>query len=209
VHDRVQIPGMNTSRSTPRVRLMTFAILCCIVAVAVSERPTFPGAAGALAGFGGFVLVSVAALGRLWTSLFIAGRKDATLVQSGPYAACRHPLYTLSLVAMFGLGLATRSLVLLVALVALAVVLHLRAIRAEDAALEASHGDPARQYRAQVPALLPDLSRYSVPETLVIQPRVVWKAVIDAGSLLLAFALVQAAHLLQHAGAIATWLRLP
>jgi protein-S-isoprenylcysteine O-methyltransferase Ste14 len=200
---------MNTSRSTPRVRLMTFAILCCIVVVATAERPTFPGAAGALAGFAGFVLVAVAALGRLWTSLFIAGRKDATLVQSGPYAACRHPLYTLSLVAMLGLGLATRSVVLLVALVTLATALHLRAIRAEDARLEASHGDSARRYRAQVPALLPDVSRYSVPETLVIQPRVVWKAVIDAGSLLLAFALVQAAHVLQHSGAIAPWMRLP
>ena len=63
--------------------------------------------------------------------------------------------------------------------------------------------------RTKVPALLPDLSRYSVPETLSIQPRVVWKAVLDATSLLLAFALVQAAHALQLAGVIAPWVRLP
>jgi protein-S-isoprenylcysteine O-methyltransferase Ste14 len=188
---------------------MALAILGCALLVAVAERPTFSAAAGEVAGFAGFVLVTVAALGRLWTSLFIAGRKDATLVQAGPYAACRHPLYALSLIAMLGIGLATRSLVLLLALLLLASVLHLRAMRVEDALLEATHGDAARRYRAQVPALLPDLSRYSVPETLSIQPRVVWKAVLDAASLLLAFALVQAAHALQLAGVIAPWVRLP
>jgi protein-S-isoprenylcysteine O-methyltransferase Ste14 len=188
---------------------MALAILVCAVAVAVSERPSFSATAGAVAGLAGFVLVTIAALGRLWTSLFIAGRKDATLVQTGPYAACRHPLYTLSLVAMLGLGLATRSLVLLAALLLLATVLHLRAMSIEDALLAAAHGDAARRYRAEVPALLPDVSRYSVPATLLIQPRLVWKAVLDAASLLLAFALVQSAHALQLAGVIAPLIRLP
>jgi len=200
---------VNNSRSTPRVRLMALAVLACIVLVALTERPTFPGPVSGLVGFVGFVLVAVAALGRFWTSLFIAGRKDATLVQVGPYAACRHPLYLLSLLGMLGLGLATRSVVLLLALVGIAAVLHLGAMRAEDALLESTHGAAARRYREQVPALLPNWSRYAVPELLEIQPRVVWKAVVDAGSLLLALALVQAAHVAQHAGTIAPLWRLP
>ena len=188
---------------------MAMAIVACIVLVALTERPTFTGFASGLVGFLGFVLVAVAALGRLWTSLFIAGRTDATLVQVGPYAACRHPLYLLSLVGMIGLGLATRSVVLLLALAGISVLLHFGAMRAEDSLLESTHGAAARRYREQVPALIPDGSRYSVPELLEIQPRVVWKAVLDAGSLLLALALMQAAHGLQHAGAIAPWWRLP
>ena len=188
---------------------MAMAVVACIVLVALTERPTFTGFASGLVGFLGFVLVAFAALGRFWTSLFIAGRKDATLVQVGPYAACRHPLYLLSLIGMIGLGLATRSVVLLLALVGMAALLHVGAMRAEDALLESTHGEAARRYREQVPALIPDWSRYSVPELLEIQPRVVWKAVLDAGSLLLALALMQAAHLLQHAGAIAPWWRLP
>jgi protein-S-isoprenylcysteine O-methyltransferase Ste14 len=188
---------------------MALAVLACIVMVALTERPTFTGPASSLVGFVGFVLVAVAALGRFWTSLFIAGRKDATLVQVGPYAACRHPLYLLTLLGMLGLGLATRSVVLLLALVGIAAVLHLGAMRDEDALLESTHGGVARRYREQVPALIPDWSRYAVPELLEIQPRVVWKAVVDAGSLLLALALVQAAHVLQHAGFIAPLWRLP
>ena len=188
---------------------MAMAIVACIVLVALTERPTFTGFASGLVGFLGFVLVALAALGRLWTSLFIAGRKDATLVQAGPYAACRHPLYLLSLVGMIGLGLATRSVVLLLALAGMSALLHVGAMRAEDALLESTHGAAARRYREQVPALIPDGSRYSVPELLEIQPRVAWKAVLDAGSLLLALAVMQAAHGLRHAGAIAPWWRLP
>ena len=205
----MQPDPVNNSRSTPRVRLMAMAVVACIVLVAFTERPTFTGFASGLAGFLGFVLVALAALGRFWTSLFIAGRKDATLVQAGPYAACRHPLYLLSLVGTFGLGLVTRSVVLLLALTGIAALLHAGAMRAEDALLENMHGAAARRYREQVPALIPDRSRYSVPELLEIQPRVVWKAVLDAGSLLLALALLQAAHGLQHAGAFAPWWRLP
>ena len=209
MHGRVQPDPVNRSRSTPRVRLMALVVIACVVLVALTERPTFLGLASGLAGFLGFVLVGVAALGRFWTSLFIAGRKDATLVQVGPYAACRHPLYLLSLIGMLGLGLVTRSVVLLLALVGIAALLHLGAVRAEDALLEQVHGDAARRYREQVPALIPDWTRYSIPELLEIRPRVVWKAVVDAGSLLLALALMQAAHLLQHAGIIAPWWRLP
>jgi protein-S-isoprenylcysteine O-methyltransferase Ste14 len=188
---------------------MALAVVACVVLVAFTERPTFPALAGSVAGFLGFVLVGVAALGRFWTSLFIAGRKDATLVQVGPYAACRHPLYLLSLIGMLGLGLATRSVTLLLALVGVAALLHRGAMRAEDALLEQLHGDAARRYRDQVPALIPDWTRYAVPELLEIRPRVVWKAALDAGSLLLALALVQAAHLLQHAGLLTPLWRLP
>lgn len=201
---------MNVSRSTPRVRAMAAGILACVALVAVSSRPWL--GAGGLAdvvGLAGFALVVVAALGRLWTSLFIAGFKDESLVQDGPYAACRHPLYLLSLVGALGLGLATRSLALATALMAYTAMLHTRALRAEDAMLLLRHGDAARDYQARVPALWPDFARYTVPETAVIRPRLVWKAVLDAGSLLLAFAMIQAAHALQSAGVTPAWLRLP
>jgi protein-S-isoprenylcysteine O-methyltransferase Ste14 len=196
------------SRSTPRVRLLTLAVALCIVVVAVAERPLLQGAGSPLTAGAGFALVVVAALGRAWTSLFIAGSKDVDLVRAGPYAACRHPLYALSLVGTLGLGLGTRSVALTAALVALAAWLHHRAAAAEDALLESIHGDSARAYRASVPALLPDWSKYEVPGTLEIQPKVAWKAFLDAASLLLAFALVDLAHVLQVAGVTPTLLRL-
>ncbi len=196
------------SRSTPRVRVMTLAVLSCILAVSVSQRPLLPGIAGTVAALAGFVLVVLAALGRAWTTLFIAGSKDTALVRIGPYAACRHPLYALSLLGMLGLGLATRSVVLTAGLVALAWLLHRRASVAEESRLEALHGASARAYRADVPAWLPDGSRLALPEHLDVVPRLAWKGFLDAGALLLAFAIVDLAHVLQTAGVTPVLLRL-
>jgi len=47
------------------------------------------------------------------------------------------------------------------------------------------------------------------PETLEIRPRVLWKAFLDAGSLLGLYALLRAADALQRAGVTPTWLTLP
>jgi protein-S-isoprenylcysteine O-methyltransferase Ste14 len=189
---------------------MAAAILCCIATVAVAERPWLGNAlAATVAAAAAFTCVVIAALGRIWTSVFIAGFKDATLVRSGPYSACRHPLYALSLVGMLGLGLAMRSLALTGVLFAVAVLTHARAIRAEEALLAAHHGDEAQDYRDKVPALLPRLSLYSVPETLEVRPRVLWKAFLDAGSPLPAYGLIQAAHAAQVAGVTPALLRLP
>lgn len=196
------------SRSTPRVRLMALAVVLAIALVACSDRPLLAGLWSALAAGIGFVFVVLAALGRAWTSLFIAGYKDARLVRTGPYAACRHPLYALSLLGMAGLGLGTRSLTLTAALLVVAWALHRRAMAAEDALLEATHGEAARAYRASVPALWPRWSTYEVPPSLEIRPPVVWKAFVDAASLLLAFALVATAHMLRMADVTPALLRL-
>jgi protein-S-isoprenylcysteine O-methyltransferase Ste14 len=196
------------SRSTPRVRLMTLAVVAVIVLVAFSTRPLLVGPWSAVAAALGFVLVVVAALGRAWTSLFIAGFKDTQLVRTGPYATCRHPLYALSLLGMTGLGLASRSLTLTAALLAVGWMLHRRAIAAEDTLLEATHGEAARAYRANVPAWLPRWTRHALPVSLEIRPPVAWKAFVDAAALLLAFALVDLAHVLQVAGVTPAILRL-
>lgn len=41
----------------------------------------------------GIMSVGVAILGRLWCSLYIAGRKDRILVVHGPYSLSRNPFY--------------------------------------------------------------------------------------------------------------------
>jgi protein-S-isoprenylcysteine O-methyltransferase Ste14 len=181
---------MSTSASTPRLRA-TLAWYIALVAATAANAP------GVLASVGGVwivvlatVLVGTSALGRIWCSVFIAGRKDAELVTQGPYAACRHPLYGLSLVGGAGLGVASGSLVLAGATLLLLAVLFARAIRAEEALLAQIHGPAFESYCRTTPALWPDLSRRGVPERLEVAPRVFWKAFLDGGSVLLLLALL-------------------
>jgi protein-S-isoprenylcysteine O-methyltransferase Ste14 len=200
---------MSTSRSTPRLRVTALLLIATIAIVAVSERDLCRGTAGELMQLAGLACITCAALGRIWTSTFIAGYKDESLVRDGPYASLRHPLYALSMLAMAGAGLATRSVVITVGLVAAFGLIYSRAAAREDQFLAQVHGDSFAAYARHVPAFWPRRDSYRVPESLEVRPRVFWKAFLDAGSLVGLYVLLRVADLLQLQGITPTWLVLP
>lgn len=79
----------------------------------------------------------------------------APLVTEGAYGRCRHPLYQSLLVCSLGVVVLLGSLLHLGLLVALAVVLGLKA-RREELRLEVLHPDYAA-YRQRTPAIIPHL----------------------------------------------------
>ena len=127
---------MTESPSTPRLRA-TFAIYLALVAATplVGPREIASGLSHLL-GIAGFACVTLACLGRVWCSLFIAGHKDETLVTSGPYACCRHPLYSFSILGALGMGFASKSLLLGAAVVLLVAGLVTYAASCEEQFLE-------------------------------------------------------------------------
>jgi protein-S-isoprenylcysteine O-methyltransferase Ste14 len=200
---------MTTSRSTPRLRLTAMVLAGLLLLVATTERRWAQGLAGQLLQLGGFACVACAALGRVWTSVFIAGFKDQRVVRSGPYSQLRHPLYALSLIAMLGVGLTSRSLAIAIALPVLSAALYLRAARAEDLHLAAVHSRVFEEYRRAVPSFLPRARGEPLPDSLEIRPRIFGKAFLDAGSLLGYWGLLQVADLLQQSGITPTLLSIP
>ena len=200
---------MTTSRSTPRLRLTALALATLLVLVAISERTLAVGLAGLWLQLGGLLCVAAAALGRVWTSVFIAGFKDSQLVRRGPYARLRHPLYALSLLAMLGIALTTRSAMLGATLLVLSAVQFAIAARAEDSLLGERYGADFARYAAAVPAFLPGGLRGDVPDSLEVRPRVLWKAFVDAASLFGYWTLLVAADALQRSGRTASWFTLP
>ena len=117
---------MASSRSTPRLRLTAGLLALLLVVVAISERRFATGLVGEALQLAGLGCVACAALGRIWTSVFIAGFKDQLLVRSGPYAVVRHPLYALSMLAMLGLGLTTGSITITLAMLGIAIYIWFR-----------------------------------------------------------------------------------
>ena len=57
----------------------------------------------------GLFFISVGALGRIWSSLFICGHKSVEIIDQGPYSAVRNPLYLFSFVAVIGIALSTEN----------------------------------------------------------------------------------------------------
>jgi protein-S-isoprenylcysteine O-methyltransferase Ste14 len=158
------------------------------------------------------VLVGVGTLGRMWCSMYIAGRKKSQLVTTGPYGMCRNPLYFFSLLGAVGLGCATGTLTI-PAIIAVAFALYYPGtIKGEEAELAKRHGEPFQQYLKSVPAFFPKLSLLQEPEKYEVNPitfrkhlgSVVW-FIWALGILPILMALI---HQLQGKGILPTWLSL-
>ena len=200
---------MTAIASLPRIRLTQSLYLLALALIAVSDGRSLRGACALLAQSAGFGLVVVAVLGRLWTTLFVAGRKEEQLVRAGPYARCRHPLYLCSVIGALGIGLTSLSLALSIALPLLVAAIVVWAARDEDAALLAAHGDAWRRYRDSVPAFRPGQSRWPTPQSVAVPPVIYRKAFLDAASFLGLWLLVLLVEALRASGAWQALFRLP
>lgn len=193
---------MAVSSSTPRIRLTQALYVGLLLAVALSGGRTFEAAAGLAAQAAGFALVVAGTLWRMWASVFIAGRKDVELVEAGPYARCRHPLYFGSLVAASGLGLSTRSLTLAIAVPLSMAALAALAMRREERLLAGLFGSQWQGYRRRVPALWPRSGRIPATVRRDIDVEVYFKAFLDAATVFGLWLLVVALDGLR---AMGTW----
>lgn len=200
---------MTTSGSTPRIRLTQALYLLVLALVATSDGRRLQGSSALLAQSAGFLLVVAAVLGRLWITLFIAGRKDEQLVREGPFARCRHPLYLGSIVGAIGIGLTTLSLTLAIVLPLIIGAIAFTAARREDAVLLAAHGEAWREYHDSVPGFWPRWSHGRMPESVTVPPRIYRKAFLDAASFLALWLLVVLLENLRATGAWQALFSLP
>jgi protein-S-isoprenylcysteine O-methyltransferase Ste14 len=92
-------------------------------------------------------------LGRMWSGR-ITLKQDHSLVQRGPYALARHPIYTGLLVALLGTTLARPTGAALLGFVILTVGLVLK-LRQEERLLAGHFGVAYASYRQRVKGLIP------------------------------------------------------
>ena len=200
---------MTRSASTPRVRLTLCYFLALLAAAAFCAPRAGSAAWLATTQIAALLLIALACLGRIWCSVFIAGRKDAAIVIDGPYALVRHPLYVLSFVGGIGLSLATASLSLIALTAIVLAVLFGRAARREELWLGAHHREAWALYAATTRRWRPDFAKWSLPPSAPVNPAVLWKAFVDAGAFFLLYALMLAAIALREAGVLPTLAVLP
>src|SRR5436305_2237356 len=79
-----------------------------------------------------FLLLLIGAIGRVWVSAYISGRKTVELVTDGPYSITRNPLYFFSFVAYLGAGLAFEKVTMAIAFGMFFFLTHWTTIRTEE-----------------------------------------------------------------------------
>jgi len=182
-----------------------------VLALALVSRPAWGTEPRAAIAFetAGFALLLLAALGRLWTTAFIGGRKRSVLVTEGPYSVMRHPLYGFSLVGFIGTGLAFGSLTIAGLLGVTFALTHWPTMRAEDAWLRARFGQDFERYARAVPSLLPAPHRFRTPEILHVDSSVFARAVIESAAVLAVFPIARVAAWAHAAGILPAVFPLP
>lgn len=125
------------------------------------------------------VLVAIAAVGRLWCSLYIAGYKKRTLIKEGPYSMCRNPLYFFSLIGGVGVGMATETMTIPVIIFVMFVLYYPRVIRKEEKVLRGLHGEEYDRYTLSVPRFFPRID-LTEPHSYVVNPVVFRRHIFSA-----------------------------
>lgn len=128
----------------------------------------------------GVMLIFAAVLGRFWAILYSGGRKNAEVVQTGPYSICRHPLYLFSSLGAIGFGLMLGSLILTAIVAGLLIALLLVTARKEEANMTLAFGDAYTEYKARTPMIIPDFSKLTTPETIEAHVGSIRRTLFDA-----------------------------
>lgn len=157
----------------------------------------------------GISLMGVCVLGRLWSTLYIGGRKNAEIVSKGPYSLTRNPLYLFSAIGATGVGAQTGSVV--VALVfGLATALAFTIVIArEEKFLRDGFGPAFDDYCARVPRLFPRFHGFDSGGELRVAPGRLYNTLIDGLVFFAAIPAFEGVEWLQHIGVIPVLFRLP
>jgi protein-S-isoprenylcysteine O-methyltransferase Ste14 len=150
-------------------RLLGIAFLFTVLIMENAHEGSFLSAILFLVGL---VLVGAATVGRLWCSLYISGYKDSGLITTGPYSITRNPLYFFSSLGFVGIGFATETVTLGLALALIFLLVYLPVIKREEELLRSKFGAIFDAYCACTPRFLPNLSKFTEPVSYVVNPRI-------------------------------------
>lgn len=162
-----------------------------------------------LISFAALGCVIIAACGRVWSSVYIAGRKTTDLVETGPYSTTRNPLYLFSLIGTAGIGLATGSFLILALLTISFGLYYPFIILGEEDCLRKIHGDSFESYARRVPRFIPKIWLYREPNACQVNPGQLKKAILDASYFLWIYGVLQLIQSLHNASILPTLFRIP
>lgn len=172
-----QDKGLAAYQNTRRLVIALLMFVLVLVLVFVGSAQSDP--THELIEAYGIMLIMVGIFGRLWSILYIGGRKSAEVVSVGPYSVTRNPLYLFSSVAAVGAGAQTGSLWVALAFGVLCALAFHVVIRREEGYLAGKLGAAYRDYLARVPRFLPNPFIYRDLDIVSFEPRIFKRTLID------------------------------
>ena len=152
----------------------------------------------------GFVMVLTCFLGRLWSILFVGGRKNDELIVSGPFSMMQNPLYFFSTVGAVGIGLMFGS-ALAAAMLGLASYVVFRfTARKEAAFLSSKFGSVYTAYAERTPRFWPNPLLYHDEEQWLFSTKALKSTFRDGLYFLALFPVIEAVEYFRVSGTLPT-----
>jgi len=213
--DEVKVPADNQNEGLGGYQYMRRIVLAVLIVVLFAAllfgQSTFPPNTPmheSIEMFG-VLLIFLGIVGRLWSTLYIGGRKSAEVVTGGPYSITRNPLYLFSTVAAAGVGaqIGSFSGIILFSLLC-AGAFHIVILR-EERYLKELLGAPYQAYLAKVPRFFPNLRLYQEGDTGSFRPRLLLNTLLDGLVFLVALPAFELIDGMQQSGMLPVWFTLP
>lgn len=176
------------------------AAVVVILAAVFTVPVWFEGKFGETLEMIGYSLLMVAALGRVWCSVYIAGRKDKVLCMEGPYAMTRNPLYFFSFLGVLGLSAALQSLSIMLFSSVCYLAYYYYVITSEEGRLTKLFGDAYREYAKVTPRFFPKLTFGRSDSSYTVNPRVIEREMRDVVGFLAVIIVTELLEVAHHEG---------
>lgn len=157
----------------------------------------------------GVLLIFLGVVGRLWSTLYIGGRKSSEVVTGGPYSITRNPLYVFSTLAAAGVGAQIGSITATIGFGALCAGAFYIVILREEKFLRQVLGAPYQAYLLKVPRFFPKLSLYQEGDTGSFKPRLLRTTLLDGLVFLVALPAFELIDGAQQSGILPVLFRFP
>ncbi len=179
-------------------------LIAATVVIVLFLRPTFADGdpLHELFDLAGILLVALCALGRVYTTAFLGGHKNKTLITYGPFSLVRNPLYVFSMIGVTGIGLMSNNIGIMIALPLLFLILYIDLVGREEKFLKQNFGEEYVAYCRAVPRFLPNFRSYAAPETVPMSPRLLWVAFRDATVWFIPYEIFELVEFLQRSGLV-------
>jgi protein-S-isoprenylcysteine O-methyltransferase Ste14 len=151
----------------------------------------------------GILILIAGVLGRFWSTLYIGGHKNQSIMQDGPYSMTRNPLYFFSTMATAGIGLISGSVTIALITVGLVGTVLWQTAKREAVFLEKTFGEPYQAYAARVPFFFPSLRLFKTEGETLFSAQALRTNLQDAGAFLVFIPLIELLDLVHETWPIA------
>jgi len=186
-----------------------FLVVCLIFATVTHHSWSPDGPVDRLFDWCGAALAVLGVLGRLWSTMYVGGRKNKDLITTGPYSLCRNPLYLFSFIAGLGVCVEFENLILIGLYIVFFYAYYSRVIKSEEGRLELLFGAKFAAFKGSTPAFIPNIFRLNLGEFPEISGRPLFKNALDGSVFLLLVGAAYVIEMLQESGVIPVLWNIP